>query len=67
MSNIIKIKRGAGKPANGVLKAGELGFDTTNKNLYIGTDDTDSSAAEKIGLGLTTAEYQELMDLINSI
>lgn len=51
MSNIIKIKRGAGKPANGVLKAGELGFDTTNKDLYIGTGDTDSSAAEKIGLG----------------
>ena len=51
MINIIKIKRGAGKPANGVLKAGELGFDTTNKDLYIGTDDTDSSVAEKIGLG----------------
>ena len=50
MSNIIKIKRGEGIPANGVLKAGELGFDTTNKDLYIGTDDTDNSVAEKIGL-----------------
>ena len=50
MSNIIKIKRGAGKPADGVLKEGELGFDTTNKNLYIGSGNTNNSAAEKIGL-----------------
>ena len=50
MSNIVKIKRGAGKPANGVLKEGELGFDTTNKGLYIGSDDTNNSVAEKINL-----------------
>ena len=50
MSNIIKIKRGAGKPANGVLKEGELGFDTTNKDLYVGSDDTNNSVAEKINL-----------------
>ena len=60
MSNIIKIKRGAGKPANGVLKAGELGFDTTNKDLYIGTDDTDSSVAEKIGLGSNSTDFAKL-------
>ena len=51
MSNRIKIKRGPGIPANGTLRAGELGFDTTNRELYIGTDDTDNSVAEKIGLG----------------
>lgn len=50
MSNIIKIKRGAGKPASGALKEGELGFDTTNKDLYIGSDDTNNFVAEKINL-----------------
>ena len=36
MGNVIQIKRGAGKPSNGTLANGELGFDTTNKYLYIG-------------------------------
>lgn len=66
MSNRIKIKRGPGIPENGTLRAGELGFDTKNRELYIGTDDTDNSVAEKIlpvpltidkgGTGATTAE-----------
>lgn len=38
MSNTILIKNGSGKPSAGVLKNNELGFDTTNKNLYIGTE-----------------------------
>ena len=36
MANKIQIKRGAGAPAYGVLDAGEPGWDTTNKALYIG-------------------------------
>ena len=36
MSNKIQIKRGAGAPASGLLDVGELGWDTTNKKLYVG-------------------------------
>lgn len=36
MANTIQIKRGAGAPGPGVLLDGELGFDRTNKQLYIG-------------------------------
>lgn len=36
MSNTIQIKTGSGKPANGKLIAGELGYDKTNGYLYIG-------------------------------
>lgn len=37
MANIIKIKRGNGAPTSANLQDGELGFDKTNNNLYIGT------------------------------
>lgn len=37
MSNSILIKNGSGKP-EGILLNNELGFDKTNKNLYIGTE-----------------------------
>jgi hypothetical protein len=30
------IKKGNGAPASGALDVAELGFDTTNNNLYIG-------------------------------
>lgn len=36
MANKIQIKRGSGAPASGVLDVGELGWDTTNKRLYVG-------------------------------
>lgn len=36
MSNIVKIKRGSGVPASGVLAAYELGWDYVNKSLYLG-------------------------------
>lgn len=36
MANIIKHKRGSGKPSNGVLIEGEIGLDLTNKRLYYG-------------------------------
>lgn len=37
MSNKIIVKHGEGKPKNGVLDVAELGWDTVNKILYIGT------------------------------
>lgn len=36
MANKIQIKRGSGAPASGILDVGELGWDTTNKRLYVG-------------------------------
>lgn len=36
MGSIIQIKRGWGEPQQDSLKLGELGFDMTNKALYIG-------------------------------
>lgn len=39
MSNKIILKHGAGAPADGVLDEAELGFDTTEKKLYIGYSD----------------------------
>jgi hypothetical protein len=36
---IIRIKRGSSTPANGVLSAGELAVDLTNKNLFVGQAD----------------------------
>lgn len=38
MANIIKIKRGSGVPASGVLAGHELGWDYTNDSLYIGVE-----------------------------
>jgi hypothetical protein len=40
MANIIKIKRGSGVPASGLLAGYELGWDYTNNSLYIGVDGT---------------------------
>ena len=37
MSNVITIKHGSSAPTSSVLQANELGFDTTNSALYIGT------------------------------
>lgn len=39
MGNTIQIKTGSGAP-KGILVKGELGFDTTNKKLYIGLGET---------------------------
>lgn len=39
MANTIIIKNGAGAPPNNALTVAELGFDTQNKKLYIGTKD----------------------------
>ena len=36
MANKIQIKRGSGTPATGILDVGELGWDSTNKKLYVG-------------------------------
>ena len=36
MGNVIQIKRGSGIPGKNALKNGELGYDQTNKRLYIG-------------------------------
>lgn len=36
MANKIQIRRGSGAPAMGVLDVGELGWDITNKKLYVG-------------------------------
>jgi cytoskeletal protein CcmA (bactofilin family) len=38
MANIIKIKRGAGVPASGVLAGYELGWDYTNDSIYLGVE-----------------------------
>lgn len=39
MANTIIIKNGAGAPPSDALAVAELGFDTQNKKLYIGTED----------------------------
>jgi len=44
MANIIRIKRGSGRPTS--LLTGELALDTTNKRLYIQTGDTSSDIKE---------------------
>ena len=36
MANKIQIRRGSGTPTTGVLDIGELGWDATNKKLYVG-------------------------------
>ena len=36
MAQKIQIKQGSGAPAKGVLDVGELGWDITNKKLYVG-------------------------------
>ena len=36
MTNKIQIKRGSETPATGILDVGELGWDSTNKKLYVG-------------------------------
>lgn len=68
MSNTIKIKRGASAPSTANLQSYELGFDTTNKILYINNNGTitkignqfvgdlltASSARNALGLGNTT-------------
>ena len=50
MAQKIQIKQGSGAPAKGVLDVGELGWDITNKKLYIGNG-TDSSATLIDGSG----------------
>lgn len=49
MANKIQIKRGVGAPANGKLGNGELGWDTLNKKLYVGTGDSTSIKIEGRG------------------
>lgn len=39
MANVIQIKHGTSQPVKGTLKSFELGFDETNKKLYIGDRD----------------------------
>lgn len=39
INNIIQIKRGNGAPGNNKLMPYELGYDKTNRQLYIGTED----------------------------
>lgn len=43
--NKIQVKRGAGKPNDSVLDNGELGYDTINKELYVGNTTADGDAA----------------------
>lgn len=57
--NKIQIKRGSGAPGPGVLDVGELGWDTTNKKLYVGNKSS-SSTTESIlingSVGVETIE-----------
>ena len=39
IKNIVQIKRGPGKPSDGILMPYELGYDKTNIRLYIGGED----------------------------
>ena len=50
MANTIQIKRGNSEPPAGTLLDGELGFDKTNEQLYIGKVDGGNSTTVKIGL-----------------
>ena len=44
----IKVKTGSMAPPNGTLDTGELGFDSVNKKLYVGTG-TGTNAATLVG------------------
>jgi hypothetical protein len=44
----IKVKTGSVAPPNGTLDTGELGFDSVNKKLYVGTG-TGTNAATLVG------------------
>lgn len=39
IKNVVQIKRGPGKPSDGILMPYELGYDKTNTRLYIGDED----------------------------
>jgi hypothetical protein len=68
--NKIQIKRGAGAPSPGVLDVGELGWDKTNKKLYVGNG-TDNPSTQINGFEYyektTDEEINELLyTFINS-
>ena len=48
IQNVVQIKRGPGKPADGTLYPYELGYDTTNGYIYIGDS---NRVAQKIKAG----------------
>ena len=54
IKNVVQIKRGPGKPADGTLYPYELGYDTTNGYIYIG-DSAASPVAQMIRAGKADA------------
>ena len=62
MSNTIQIKRGSGKPSNGVLLDGELGYDKTNGFLYIGNNNV--IADIKVG---EATKAEKALKIVNSL
>ena len=60
MSNIIQIKRGSGKPSNGVLLDGELGYDKTSGFLYIGNNNV--IADIKVGEATKADKAQKIIN-----
>lgn len=66
MSNKIIVKNGSGAPGNGVLSLAELGFDTTNKKVYIGHPDgnillnPNQIKLSDLGITATAAELNKM-------
>ena len=50
IQNVVQIKRGPGKPADGILYPYELGYDTSEGYLYIGNE-AEQAVAQKIKVG----------------
>lgn len=57
MANKIIIKNGSGAPANGKLDTAELGFDKTNKALYVGNNGTSVLLVKAGQVILTNGNY----------
>lgn len=66
MSNKIIVKNGSGAPGNGILSLAELGFDTTNKKVYIGHPDgnillnPNQIKLSDLGITATAAELNKM-------
>lgn len=66
MSNVIQIKRGAGKPVNGTLAPYELGYDVTDSHLYIGGAMSESGYGETKGIKVDFAMNSESADQLTT-
>lgn len=64
--SVLKIKRGPGKPSDGILQEGELGCDIDSNTLYIGKDVNGTLKSEAIPGG-GSGDYISSSDLADAL